>query len=265
MQDEIRGFNMAKSTIIKQLVNNEVSLTVVLNRIYVLADDIGNQEVKDWVSHELMGYPDKNQVPDYRVFTHCSLQYTGQNGTCLVNDYPLPPACLSQQTINEIEQHRINTPLFEIENNAKDIDGLRYIDRTYLAHEVHERSTDGILSIDCLAIRQVIPSTMFARIVNAISRIALDLLLELESVYGKLDDLDIGSEKINETDRKQLDENLNCIISCKKINVTNSNIGSGSNTATKSTELDTNVNVSFNGNKKKSSWLCKLFKKIKGC
>ena len=54
MQDEIRGFNMAKSTIIKQLVNNEVSLTVVLNRIYVLADDIGNQEVKDWVSHELI-------------------------------------------------------------------------------------------------------------------------------------------------------------------------------------------------------------------
>lgn len=265
MQDEIRGFNMAKSTIIKQLVNNEVSLTVVLNRIYVLADDIGNQEVKDWVSHELMGYPDKNQLPDYRVFTHCALQYTGQNGTYVVKDYPLSITCLSQQTINKIEQHRINTPLFEIENNAKTIEGQLTIDRTYLAREVHERSTDGILSIDCLAIRQVIPSTMFARIVNAISRIALDLLLELESVYGKLDDLDIGSEKINETDRKQLDENLNCIISCKKINVTNSNIGSGSNTATKSTELDTNVNISLNGNKKKFSWLCKLFKKIKGC
>lgn len=256
---------MAKSTIIKQLVNNEVSLTVVLNRIYVLADDIGNQEVKDWVSHELMGYPDKNQLPDYRVFTHCALQYTGQNGTYVVKDYPLSITCLSQQTINKIEQHRINTPLFEIENNAKTIEGQLTIDRTYLAREVHERSTDGILSIDCLAIRQVIPSTMFARIVNAISRIALDLLLELESVYGKLDDLDIGSEKINETKRKQLDENLNCIISCKKINVTNSNIGSGNNTATKSTELDTNVNVSLNGNKKKFSWLCKLFKKIKGC
>lgn len=265
MQDEIRGFNMAKSTIIKQLVNNEVSLTVVLNRIYVLADDIGNQEVKDWASHELMGYPDEIQLPDYRVFTHCALQYTGQNGTYVVKDYPLSITCLSQQTINKIEQHRINTPLFEIENNAKTIEGQLTIDRTYLAREVHERSTDGILSIDCLAIRQVIPSTMFARIVNAISRIALDLLLELESVYGKLDDLDIGSEKINETDRKQLDENLNCIISCKKINVTNSNIGSGSNTATKSTELDTNVNVSLNGNKKKFSWLCKLFKKIKGC
>lgn len=256
---------MAKSTIIKQLVNNEVSLTVVLNRIYVLADDIGNQEVKDWVSHELMGYPDKNQLPDYRVFTHCALQYTGQNGTYVVKDYPLSITCLSQQTINKIEQHRINTPLFEIENNAKTIEGQLTIDRTYLAREVHERSTDGILSIDCLAIRQVIPSTMFARIVNAISRIALDLLLELESVYGKLDDLDIGSEKINETDRQQLDENLNCIISCKKININNSNIGSGSNTATKSTELDTDINVSLNGNKKKFSWLCKLFKKIKGC
>lgn len=265
MQDEIRGFNMAKSTIIKQLVNNEVSLTVVLNRIYVLANDIGNQEVKEWASHELMGYPDKNQLPDYRVFTHCSLQYTGQNGTYVVKDYPLSITCLSQQTINKIEQHRINTPLFEIENNAKTIEGQLTIDRTYLAREVHERSTDGILSIDCLAIRQVIPSTMFARIVNAISRIALDLLLELESVYGKLDDLDIGSEIINKTKRKQLDENLNCIISCKKINVTNSNIGSGSNTATKSTELDTDVNVSLNGNKKKFSWLCKLFKKIKGC
>lgn len=265
MQDEIRGFNMAKSTIIKQLVNNEVSLTVVLNRIYVLADDIGNQEVKDWVSHELMGYSDENQLPEYRVFSSCTLRYSGQNGTYVVNDYPLPLSYLSIQTINKISQHKINAPLFEIENNAKDVDGLLALDRTDLAGEVQKNSRVGLLSVDCLAIRQVIPSTMFARIVNAISRIALDLLLELESVYGKLDDLDIGSEKINETDRKQLDENLNCIISCKKININNSNIGSGSNTATKSTEFDTNVNVSLNGNKKKFSWLCKLFKKIKGC
>lgn len=32
---------MAKSTIIKQLVNNEVPLTIVLRRIFVLANDIG--------------------------------------------------------------------------------------------------------------------------------------------------------------------------------------------------------------------------------
>lgn len=265
MQDEIRGFNMAKSTIIKQLVNNEVSLTVVLNRIYVLADDIGNQEVKEWASHELYGYPNNNPLPNYRTFTSCDFRYTEQEGENNIITRSLPLNWLDPQTIDEYSQHEIIAPLFEIEHNSKKDDGLITIDRTWLNHEVFERTSDDFTGVWCSSIWQVIPAIFYARIANSISKIAIDLLLELESVYGKLDDLDIGSEKINETDRKQLDENLNCIISCKKINVTNSNIGSGSNTATKSTELDTDVNVSLNGNKKKFSWLCKLFKKIKGC
>ena len=41
---------MAKSKIIKDLVNDEVSLTVVLNRLYVLASDLGNQDILDWAN-----------------------------------------------------------------------------------------------------------------------------------------------------------------------------------------------------------------------
>lgn len=47
---------MAKSKIIKDLVNNKVSLTVVLNRLYVLAFDLGNQEILDWTNKEISGY-----------------------------------------------------------------------------------------------------------------------------------------------------------------------------------------------------------------
>ena len=71
---------MAKSTIIKQLVNSEVPLTIVLRRIFVLANDIGNENVKEWTSLELNGYKKADQLPEYRVFNSCELHYTGING-----------------------------------------------------------------------------------------------------------------------------------------------------------------------------------------
>ena len=252
---------MAKSTIIKQLVNNEVPLTIVLRRIFVLANDIGNENVKEWASLELNGYKKEDQLPEYRVFNSCELHYTGINGAYKVTNQPLSLTWLDPKTIKAITTHRITAPLSEVEKNASSTDSFLGIDRSYLAGEVYKHTDDGVNGIQCFSIQQFIPVAQFARIINSITNIALNTLLELDKVYGKLDDLDIGSERIGKKEKTDLFNNLSCIITGKIIKVNNSNIGGGSNTTTKSTNVEISPDISVNPNNKKCCWFSKIFKK----
>ena len=45
---------MAKSKVIKELASNEISLEVALNRLLIIASDIENDELAQWVENELM-------------------------------------------------------------------------------------------------------------------------------------------------------------------------------------------------------------------
>ena len=55
---------MPKSKIIKDLANNISSIEVTLNRIYLLANDIHNDDLKTWARKEIKGYTDKDQIPE---------------------------------------------------------------------------------------------------------------------------------------------------------------------------------------------------------
>lgn len=252
---------MAKSTIIKQLVNNEVSLTIVLRRIFVLANDIGNESVKKWASLELNGYKNEDQLPEYRIFNSCELRYTGINGSYQVTNQPLSLTWLKPETIKELTQHRIIAPVSEIEKNANATDSFLGMDRSYLAEEVYKQTNNGFQGIQCFSIQQIVSVAHFEEIINSITNIALNTLLELDKVYGKLDDLDIGSERIGKKEKTDLFNNLSCIITGKTIKVNNSNIGGGSNTTTKSTNVEISPNISVNPDNKKYCWLSKIFKK----
>lgn len=252
---------MAKSTIIKQLVNNELPLTVVLRRIFVLANDIGNENVKEWASLELNGYKKENQLPEYRVFNSCELHYTGINGSYKVTNQPLSLTWLDPKTVKSITTHRITAPLSEIEKNASITDSFLGIDRSYLAGEVYEHTDDGANGIQCFSIQQVVSVAQFARIINSITNIALNTLLELDKVYGKLDDLDIESERIGKKEKTDLFDNLSCIIAGKTIKVNNSNIGGCSNTTTKPTSVEISPNITVNPDKKNRCWFSKIFKR----
>ena len=60
---------MAKSNIIKQLANNEVSVSTALNRLLIIASDIENDELYSWVDQELNGYEVYDNLPEYRKIT----------------------------------------------------------------------------------------------------------------------------------------------------------------------------------------------------
>lgn len=59
------------SNIIKQIqsdiISQQVSLQTIFLKAKVLAHYLGNHELKKWVKNELDGYPDTNDLPDYRI------------------------------------------------------------------------------------------------------------------------------------------------------------------------------------------------------
>ena len=81
---------MAKSKVIKELASNEISLEVALNRLLIIASDIENDELAQWVENELNGYSDGAELPAYRVIDNTHFVYSGINGRFKVENAPLP-------------------------------------------------------------------------------------------------------------------------------------------------------------------------------
>ena len=81
---------MAKSKVIKELASNEISLEVALNRLLIIASDIENDELAQWVENELNGYSDDAELPAYRVIDNTRFVYSGINGRFSVENAPLP-------------------------------------------------------------------------------------------------------------------------------------------------------------------------------
>lgn len=249
---------MPRSKIIKELVNNDVDLIVAVRRLLVLASDIQNEQIIQWANKELNGYEAQDCLPQYRIFKNCELRYTGLNGSYKITKAPLPKTWLRPETLNRIATNRVIYPLSEIESYAKS-NQLLTIDRTEFAGEVEERTNDGYVGVHCLKIEQVIPTALFARIVNSIYNVTLRSLIELDKTYGCLDELDIGSEKIKNRDLQQFLNSINIIF--EHIKIKDSNIGEGSNSLQRTTSVEVSPQISLEKEGKKKGGLHKLFKK----
>ena len=59
---------MAKSKILKELVNEEISLNIALKRLIVLAADINDNDLKEWAEKEINGYNADDEVPNIEKY-----------------------------------------------------------------------------------------------------------------------------------------------------------------------------------------------------
>lgn len=253
---------MSKSRIIKQLINDEVELTEVFRRVYVLANDINNNAVKDWARRELDGYQKEEDIPSYRVFHSTDVKYSGINGSYQVTNVPLPLGYLSIESVAKIKEIQCREPIAELCEHAKSTREL-YRDVTFLAPEVERNSSDGIMGIQCVEIKQMINVGCYKKIVERIKNQLLDILLEFEKSFGCLDDLDIDTSKLKKKELNELFANLGVIINANKVKIKGSNVGSGSNTTNKTTEVNIETEVNVAKEDKKGCFWGRLFRRKK--
>lgn len=194
---------MVKSKIIKEFVNEEISLEKTLRRLIIFANDLESEELLEWVDKELSGYEEGDELPDYRKVYSTSFFYSGINGRFHVKNQPVPAGGLNHGDFNQknLEIGFMGEPIASIIVKANSETSLSR-DISPLASILEKNTRDSLsgVGIQALSIKQVFDPSDFQRIVEQLKQRVLKILLKLEKEYGNLDDLDIdvsGNQEIS--------------------------------------------------------------------
>ena len=195
---------MAKSKIIKELANKEISLEVAFNRLLIIASDIGNTDLIDWATNELNGYSNDSKIPKYRKGKMGHIVYSGINGQLQVRNQPLPLSVFDKKILDYIKVNYFDQDIATIERFAFEDNGEIGLDLTEFAGNVYKNS-----SIQCISISMKFPKEMFLGILSVIRTKLLKIFIELDKDFGCLDNLDIDT---NDRKLKEINNNLSIII-----------------------------------------------------
>lgn len=184
---------MAKSKIIKELANNEISLDIALNRLFIIASDINNEELQQWAECELHGYG-KNKLPDYRYAKNTVFRYSGFNGNCQVKNASLPLLELLKDEDPSKFYLPIQDGIATIEKYIKDSSGHEYgRDLTWMSGMIYKSS-----GIQCYSIMQIVPINILEGVISTLKMLLIKIFIKLDKTYGCLDDLDINVEIVDD-------------------------------------------------------------------
>lgn len=205
---------MSKSKIIQQLVDNEIVLSDALYKVLVITKELGNEEVLKWVKSELNGYDVDIELPDYRITSSLTINYSGINGSYKVNNVSLNPAYLKLDTLKKIKTVKSRESITSIENKLKEEGDVYHIDLSYLTNEVYENTTDGYHGVTCTSIWQVIPKQFFQEIYDNLKTKLIEILITLEYDLGVLDSKGIRYKK-DKSKYKSLNSKIHHVIDNK--------------------------------------------------
>lgn len=193
---------MAKSTIIKELANNQISMEVALQRLMIIASDLENEELSAWAEAELHGYSQSDALPEYRNIQSIHFVYSGINGSFKVTNCPFTFTSVLEEKLSDIYNVPIMDSVSSLQNFVDNPDRQSYRrDFSMLNGYVLQRT-----GIQCTSIYQTVPLNFLQKILSQIKTILMNVFLKLDKEYGCLDDLDVDTtektpeevEKINE-------------------------------------------------------------------
>lgn len=206
---------MARSKIIKELANKEISIEVGLNRLLIIASDIQNNELILWAKNELNGYNNETEIPEYRKCGMGQIVYSGINGSFKMKQQPLPYEAIDKELLEKLGNQRFPESISTIEEFASNDNKSIGKDLTYLAGNVYKNT-----KIQCFSIYMNYTKEVFIGILSSIRTKLLEIFIMLDKEFGNLDDLDVDTSGKN---LKDLNEKINVIFQNNSINIGDNN------------------------------------------
>lgn len=180
---------MAKSEILKEVANNEISVEIALRRLYIIASDLEDNALITWIDKELNGYSEEDIVPEYRNIGAGSICYSGIKGSMMshikISNSPLPFQCIPKEFQEMTQNHYRRDTIASIEQESKQKEAFI---NDFSAMIPYMNIGVAITTL----YRQYDPS-VFREIVNKMSAMLLKIYTKLDKTIGNLDDLDIGN------------------------------------------------------------------------
>lgn len=186
------------SKILNEIATDSISLNECLQRLLIIANKTNNIELSEWCSRELVGYKNKKDIPDYRMFKSRNIIYSGINGRYQITGQPMQPGYLSEKSIKAVEDVFLYESISEVEKR-KDAEDHLSRDLTCLASEVYSRTKDEYtgMGVQCTSIQQIIPQQFYGEIFSAVKTRVINLLCYYESKKVDLDNLDVSKNKVD--------------------------------------------------------------------
>lgn len=159
-----------------------IPLPAILLTAKVVASKLGNEDFKQWVKYELDGYPDKGNLPGYRIY-YGNPQATLSNGPLTREDIDISTRDFPEELRDYLNYYRIDAGAAIIEHFANDTKSLRrnFSGNTISAvNQLFVNTHPGNYLIKDLY--HVVPNTMYKNIATVTRSKLLDFVLELTNI-----------------------------------------------------------------------------------
>ena len=193
---------MTKSQLIRDIAGNNISLENALLRLKIITYSLNNLSLQKWIENELRGYKIDDEIPQYRKGIAYNIRYSGINGNFTVKSVPLSESFFEDEIKKILRERKITNGIGTIERNLSikmSYDLIEFAPRVYSA------SKGGI---QCYTLEQVVNKASLENILSNVKIKLIDILLDLESTFGELDQLDIDVKCISSEELQTVNETL---------------------------------------------------------
>jgi len=161
--------------IIELLSSSQPSLENALFKAQVLAHKLGEADLKKWVDSELKGYPDREDLPPYRVIS-VTVMGNFSNGASRYSDQPLPIMKIDKRLRDKLENTHLTQSIAVIEKWSQSDSDLSIVVAPEMYGEL-SKGLGGRYSVDRAWGKHSV-GAMLQVVVEVRSRL-LDLALQL--------------------------------------------------------------------------------------
>lgn len=188
--------------IVAAATQKECDVPSLLRKTLVLASRLRNDELKNWVSYELNGYPEESLVPDYRKSDVISYgffadRFVGQ-ATLQVPVSVLPEEFRDKYR-RVVLQNPINA-LIDLLERSKD-DGT---DITFPWPSAARPYAQKVSQLQCISVWRALNSSFIAGVIDTVKTRILLLSLDLETAEPSAGDVPSTQAPISEARVKQI-------------------------------------------------------------
>ena len=255
---------MAKSKIIKDLISEKISLSQVLDRMIVIAMELEDESLLQWVKREKEGYSKEDEIPEYRIGALeviGTYQMVGLGNLITYNNQPLPTMGVPEEVRDTIDKHRFRGGISNILESIESINSGQTVGYT-IPPELYYMFKKGTNIMNIVSATYVIDKLTLTNIVSFTKTRMIEVLTMLEKNFGCIDDLDIDINNYDSNEINKLREELMKIIEGKptgntyiitKSKIKGSNLGEN-NTIDKDTSVEVSPSVEVNNDEKKSGF-----------
>lgn len=173
----------------EDILSPEVSLSTILLKAKLLAHELRNDSFKQWVKHEVDGYPNSKEVPDYRVIQTQLLGYIFNEW----NDYKNMPIPLYKtpdwfrETANKVHLAE-GIQMIEELASRKDSISFNWTAEEIALWSLYNQEQLGRGGYQCRQVTRPVESSVFAQILLTVRSRLQDFILELSNLPWKVKD-----------------------------------------------------------------------------